>query len=165
MCDAVWNLARKFILADFGAFIALLAGCATTASEPSSSGTPILLTGVLTGTASYRERIALPLGSIVRVTLEDATGGDTPKVVVASTTVVTERQAPIPFALAYDPTRIVQSHRYAIRVQIESPNGQLMWTSTDRYFVITHGNPDHVDVIVHPLPAAQSNAAPQARTT
>jgi putative lipoprotein len=149
MRNAMRNLARLAVVALLSAFT--LGGCAL--FEPSSSGAPVPLTGVLTGTASYRERIALLPGSVVRVSLEDVNLADAPAAVIASTAVLPERQVPIPFTLAYDSARIVPSHRYALRAQIESANGQRLWTTTERYGVITQGNPDHVDLILHPARA------------
>lgn len=150
MRNAMRNLARLAVVALLPGFI--LGGCAL--FEPSSSGAPVPLTGVLTGTASYRERIALLPGSVVRVSLEDVDLGDAPSAVIATTAVVPERQVPVPFTLAYDAARIVPSHRYALRAQIESANGQRLWATTERYGVITQGNPDHVDLVLHPVRAA-----------
>jgi putative lipoprotein len=150
MGNAIWSRGR--IAAAFIAlFPVLLIGGCTTVEPPASK--PIRLTGVLTGTASYRERLALLPGTVMRVSLEDASRADASPTVVATTSSQIERQVPIPFTLAYDPAHIAQNHRYIVRAQIESANGRSLWTTTEQYGVITQGNADHVDVVLHPVRA------------
>ena len=53
----------------------------------------------------------------------------------------------VDFDLKYDPNKINQRNRYAVRAEIYE-NGKLRFTSTKTYSVITNGNPQMVDIIV-----------------
>jgi putative lipoprotein len=128
----------------------VLSGCASSPSlRENADESAANYSGIVTGSASYRERIALLPGAIARVTLEDVGLADAPGKVIAQQTIRLERQVPIPFTLSYDPALIDPVHRYAIRVTIENAAGRLLWTTTEHYGVITQGNPGNVDVILH----------------
>jgi putative lipoprotein len=110
-----------------GAF-ACLAACATT---PQPGPEPDMVT--LTGTATYRERIALPPDSRLIVTISDVSLADAPSVTIAQTEVKTEgRQVPLPFSLSYDPARIESGRRYAVAARILDGQGQLAWITDTR---------------------------------
>jgi len=105
----------------------------------------------LTGTVGYRLRIALPPEAIVSVRLEDTSLADAPATTIAAVSIPTEgRQVPIPFMLEYDPADIEPDRTYSVRATIEI-DGQLRWTSTRAYQVITRNNPTAVDLIVDPV--------------
>ena len=108
------------------------------------------MSGRLTGTVTYRERIALLPGSVVRVTLQDVSRADAPAEVVDSQTVTTSGEnVPIPFTLTYDPMQIDPRHRYTVRAEIRDGAGGLLWTSDTAYSVLTGGAPsDAVDILV-----------------
>ena len=62
---------------------------------------------VLTGTVTYRERIALPPNARVEVRLEDVWQADAPADEIASQTIAANgKQVPIPFELRYLPKDI-----------------------------------------------------------
>jgi putative lipoprotein len=71
------------------------------------------------GIVTYRQRIALPAGSVVRVQLEDVSRAAAPAVVLAESKIVTTgEQVPIPFAL--EPGQPLEPRlRYALRASIE----------------------------------------------
>jgi putative lipoprotein len=71
----------------------LLAGAAVAQPGPGEIA-------MIRGTAAYRERMALPPGAVLEVRLEDVSRADAPAELLASATIVTDRQVPIPFALA-----------------------------------------------------------------
>ncbi len=113
-------------------FASLLAACserADTTSEPERK-TDNSLMQVITGEVWYRERIALPPGSTVVVTLEDQSRADAPATVITDYTHVTEGQGPYSFRLIYDPAAIDDRMTYGLRARIEN-DGQLMFTSTE----------------------------------
>ena len=70
---------------------------------------------VLSGTVTYRERIALPPGAVVEIKLLDVSRMDVAAEVIAETAIRPEHQVPIPFELASDPDRIDQRRRYSVR--------------------------------------------------
>jgi putative lipoprotein len=98
---------------------------------------------------TYRERIALPPTAVVTIRLEDVSPADAPSVLIAEQVIHTEgRQAPFEFALAYDASRILPSHTYAVQVQIED-GGKLLFISDTMNPVITRDAPNRADIVVH----------------
>jgi uncharacterized lipoprotein YbaY/uncharacterized membrane protein len=87
--------------------------------------------GRLSGTVTYRERIALPPGSIVQVQLIDVSGRDGQGVVLAGQMIAPSHQVPISFELEFDPAKIDPSRHYALRATISDPGGQLMWVTPE----------------------------------
>jgi putative lipoprotein len=74
-------------------------------------------------------------------------------------------QVPIAFAIEVDPGRVDPRHRYAVRARILDPQGQLRWTSTRAYLVMTGGHPSSVDVQVEAIRSPASGAAsPRSNT-
>jgi len=105
----------------------------------------------VTGTVTYRQRVALTPGAVVEVKLLDVSRADAPSVTIAEQVIKPAgRQVPIEFELRYDPRRIEQSHRYAVRARILE-GVKLRFTSTQVYPVITGGNPTTVEIVVSPI--------------
>ncbi len=97
---------------------------------------------------TYRERIALPPTAVVHVRLVDVSRADAPAVLIAEQVIRTEgRQVPFEFALAYDESRILPAHTYAVQVRIED-GGKLLFISDTVHPVITRGAPFRVDIVV-----------------
>jgi len=94
--------------------------------------------GVVTGTATYRERIALPPGAVLEVELRDTSRADAPARVLGSTRIETTGQVPIPFALRFDPARIDPRGSYTVAARL-SVDGQLRFRSVAAYTVLTRG--------------------------
>jgi putative lipoprotein len=124
-----------------GCVLAALGGCG---SGSSGGGSPAAEPqAVLTGTVTYRERIALPANARVEVRLEDVPpGGATPDELAAQTVAVNGRQVPIPFELRYSVRSVDSSHRYTVRASITSADGELLFTTPTSYAVLTGGAPD-----------------------
>ncbi|MEA5452852.1 YbaY family lipoprotein [Leptolyngbya sp. CCNP1308] len=105
----------------------------------------------VTGTVSYLPRIAMPPNAILDVSLVDVSRADAPAVVLASQGVVFgDRQVPIPFELVYNPDQIDPRYSYAVQARI-IVDGDLRFTTTSRFAVITQGNPTYVEVQVDPV--------------
>ena len=144
------------------AVVAALVMCATFGMVPATHAQD----GRVTGTVTYRERIALAAGAVVTVQLLDVSLQD-----VAATTIDEQRitttgnQVPFAFGLSYDPAQVVDTNTYAVRATIEE-NGALRWTTTQQYPVITRGNPTTVDLVLEqvaaPAPTPTAGALPDA---
>jgi len=114
----------------------LIVGCAKTAT--------------VTGTVTYREKIALPPeGVVVTVKVEDVSRADAPAVTIGEQIIENPgHQVPIPFEIQYSPDDIDDRYTYAMRVRIEV-DGELWFINTTRYAVITRGNPtSNIEVIL-----------------
>jgi uncharacterized lipoprotein YbaY len=104
----------------------------------------------VTGTITYRQRIALPPDALIEVKLLDVSRADAPALTIAENMFRPGgRQVPIEFALEYDPRRINNRHRYSIQARIIQDN-KPRFISAQPYPVITGGHPNTVNVIVTP---------------
>jgi putative lipoprotein len=105
-------------------------------------------TAVVSGTVSYKERMALPADAVIEVELADVSKADAAARVIARTTVSPDgRQVPIPFELSYDPSAVSPNGTYAVRAVIRS-GGQMLFTTDTRYLVITGGRPSRVNLVL-----------------
>ena len=77
-------------------------------------------TGTISGTASYRERIALPPEAVFEATLEVVSKADTPAEVIGQVRIEAPDNPPIHFTISYDRGRIEASHTYVVRGRILS---------------------------------------------
>lgn len=116
-----------------------------TRMEPTGAG---LSTGVISGTVTYRERMALTPGAAVTVRLIDTAMAGFPGAVVAEQVILNPGQAPIPFTLRYNPQNIIPGHRYVVE-SIITQNGQLLYRNAQEYPVITMGNPVNLDMTLN----------------
>jgi putative lipoprotein len=116
-------------------------------------------TSSVTGTATIRQRIALPNNAVVTMQLADVSRQGAPAQVIAEQSFSANgAQAPFPFTLQYDKARITTNGVYIVQGNIKV-NGQLRYTTTVAYRVITQGNPTNVAVTmdgVGTLPNAAS---------
>jgi putative lipoprotein len=107
--------------------IPLMAGLAACVPMSDSNET------MLTGTANYRERIALPPDSRLVVTISDVSLMDAPSVTIAQNQINTAgQQVPISFAVSYDRARIQPGRTYAVSARILDKRGQLVWITDTR---------------------------------
>jgi uncharacterized lipoprotein YbaY/heat shock protein HslJ len=100
----------------------------------------------VSGTATYRERIALPADAVFEAFLEEVPRADAPAAVVASVRVPSAK-VPIAFTIAYDPSRIDTRQRYVVRGRI-TLNGQLMFTSDSAQPVLGPDGARTVDMLL-----------------
>ncbi len=152
--------------------VLLLGGCSFLSSVGLCWSQTEELTGTITGSVAYRQRIALPSGATVVVRLEDTSRMDARATSLAVLSIVTEgQQVPIPFELKYDPSQIDQSHRYNLRASI-LVDGEMRFTTTSSNPVITQGAPTRVNLMLDQVsssadttgktgPAAAAPTSPQ----
>ncbi|MGH9203145.1 MAG: YbaY family lipoprotein, partial [Vicinamibacterales bacterium] len=109
----------------------------------------------ITGTAAYRERMALPPSAVFEAVLEDVSRADAPAETIARTRIDSPGNPPIAFTITYDPARIVANHRYVVRARILVDDEPLFITETAPA-VITSGNPTSVSIMLRRASANQS---------
>lgn len=122
----------------------VLAGCASPHAEPTQPANapasektaaqaapakPETLTPgrsiAVTGTLSYRERMALPAGVTVRVQVLDVSEGDIPGRVIAGTEFDVDSQVPIPFTVRVDSASVIKGHGFGVQAQLVKDGKQL----------------------------------------
>lgn len=97
-------------------FALLLAACATPPAAPPALRPAAPATLLVTGAASYRERIALPSQAQLVVQLRDLHGA--PGVLALQRTVLEGRQVPLAFRLSVPRAALAPGHRYGLRAAI-----------------------------------------------
>ena len=113
----------------------------------------------ITGTLSYRERIALTNAAEAVVALEDASRQDVPAIRLAQQTISDPGQVPIRFALDVPRSAIDPRGSYALRAQI-SDRGRLLFTTDTHTPALTRGASDEVHLLL--VPVADSGGSPRA---
>lgn len=133
-----------------GAFT-ITACCALAACSPKPSNGG-MTARALSGHVTYLQRVALPAGAVITVSLDDVSLADTASTRLATTVITTKGEnVPIPFKINYDPTTIHPDRSYTVSARI-TVDGKLSWTSTTHLSVLTPGNPaDDVTVTVEPV--------------
>jgi putative lipoprotein len=122
----------------------LMTGCAAASVAPVEGGG----TARVSGTISYRERIALPPHAVIKVRLVDVSRADAPAIVLGEQVFEAGgRQVPFRFEIPYDATAIDQRMSYAVQARIEQDD-RLIFVSDQHYPVITRGSPTTVDLIL-----------------
>lgn len=87
--------------------------------------------GTVNGSATYRERIALPPGATFEAIIEDSSRADAPAMVLGRFGPVPAGSPPFAFQIEYDDAAIVPGHRYGVRASVRH-EGRLLFT-TDRH--------------------------------
>jgi putative lipoprotein len=105
----------------------------TEPEAPVADGAPIIR-----GSVFYRERIAMPEGSVVTVRLLDTSRAGAAAEVIGEHVIEEPPNVPVAFEIGYEPDAIDASHSYAVAAQI-AVNGQVTWRSTIHHPVLTRG--------------------------
>jgi putative lipoprotein len=123
------------------------AGCSPTMepATPPPAAAPVASAAV-TGSATYRERIALPADAELIVQLLDVSLADAPSTVIAEQRIAPV-SVPAPFTLSYDPATIDPRHIYAVSARIER-GGRLLFVTDSRHPVLTRGGGNTVEIVM-----------------
>ena len=127
-------------------------GPANATVEVASGKTP---NAAVTGSVTYRERLAPTDGATLIVELRDVSYADAAAPLIARQTISSPGQVPIRFRVAYNREDIDPRNTYGISARIVESDGRLAFTNDTAYDVITGGNPNKVDmqlVLVQPPP-------------
>lgn len=119
----------------------------------------------VSGTVTYRERIAMPPNAVVKVQVADISKADAPAEVIGEQVIDNPGNVPVAFRVPYDASKIVDNNTYAVSARIDV-DGKLMWINTQRYTVITNGNPtSDIEVLVERVGQAAQAAPTTASET
>lgn len=106
----------------------------------------------LSGTVTYRERIALPPGAQVTVQLQDQSLQDVKATVVAETTFEVNTGPPYPFTLDYYPPQIVPGRTYGLSVRITVADQ--LWFINDTHIPAFSGTAVTQEIVVRRVGAS-----------
>ncbi|MHC8494351.1 YbaY family lipoprotein [Thalassospira sp. SM2505] len=135
--------------------VTILSGCAALQTS----------TTKVTGSVSYRERIALsPDNAFLVVRLLDVSRAGAPSVEIASLRQPVS-SPPMVFVLPYDAAKIDPRMSYAIEAKIVNANGDTLFRNDQSYGVLTRGAPSDVEILVRPVARTLSDGARKTNGT
>ena len=102
----------------------------------------------VTGTVTYRERLALSPDAKLVVELRDVSLLDAAAPLIARQTISDPGQVPIGFKVEYNRDDIDSRNTYSISARIVESEGRLAFTNDTAYEVITRSNPSRVDMLL-----------------
>lgn len=106
----------------------------------------------ITGSVTYRERIALPPGALLEVALADVTDPGTATPPLAERRIhITTSQPPIPFSLSYDSRLLQPGRQYAVQARI-TVDGQPWFITRTVNHAMDFGIIRHAQVILQRHP-------------
>jgi putative lipoprotein len=101
----------------------------------------------VTGTVTYRERIALSPNAVVAVKLLDVSRAEAPAATIGEQIIENPGQVPVAFEIEYNPADIDDGLTYVVQARI-TEGGEPAFISDAVHSVITGGNPTHVDMVL-----------------
>jgi len=102
----------------------------------------------VSGTVTYRERIALTPGAKLIVQIRDTSYADAAAELIAEQVISDPGQVPISFDVDYDPDDIDSGNVYSVSARIEESDGRLAFINDTAQDVIPGGNPNSVDMVL-----------------
>lgn len=125
-----------------------------------------LFAATVTGTAFYRERIALPPDAVFEATLQDVSLADAAAKVIGRTSYTSGGTMPFAFTISYDDKVIQPGHTYAVRATIRHQDSLLFTTDTHVPAFDTQGpiTLQLVHVARHTADTAKAPASPLRNT-
>ncbi|WP_270727652.1 YbaY family lipoprotein [Shimia sp. Alg240-R146] len=118
----------------------------------------------LSGSVSYRERIAMPEGARVEVSLQDISLADAPSVELARIVLRPEGNVPVAYRMSYDDAMVRDAHSYAVQAKIVV-DGDVLWRTTSVFPALTRGAPETVDVMLEKMPMQEAAEMPDVLTS
>lgn len=108
----------------------------------------------VTGTVTYRQRIAIPATAVITVRLVDVSRADAAASVLGEQTIhAAGRQVPFSFAIPVRGMEMDARKTYALQARIEN-DGALLFISDRHYPVITRGAGTRVDMVLQAVGGA-----------
>ncbi|MEO5607380.1 MAG: YbaY family lipoprotein [Polaromonas sp.] len=115
---------------------------------------------IVSGNASYLQRIAMPPEAVLTVQVQDVSRADASATVLAeSREVFGRRQVPVAYSVKVARSAIDPRMRYTVRATI-SVAGQTQFATTRQYPVLTHGAPSQHDLLLAAVPEVGRPAPP-----
>jgi copper homeostasis protein (lipoprotein) len=116
-------------------------------------------TDVIRGTATYRERMALPPDAVLEVILEDVSRMDAPAEVMGRVEVSNPGNPPFTFEIPYQADAVDDRHTYSVRARI-TVDGRLMFTTDTVAPVLTRGAGREVELLLTRVGTSSPTATP-----
>lgn len=117
------------------------------------------MAGTVSGTATFRERIALPPDAVFEVVIEDVARADAPATVIGRQRIESAGQPPFRFSIPYKDSDVTPRGRYTVRATVRH-QGRLLFT-TDTITPVLDGRNQPVELLLKKVgsgPAAQQTS-------
>lgn len=137
----------RFLILALSGILASCGGGSTQSTVSSPLPRANVTPSTVRGTVSYRERIAMPPGAVLEVSLVDVSRADASATVVGNVVLDNPGNVPVAFEIPYDASAIDQRRSYTVRARI-LVDGQPRWASATAHPVLTQGNDDQVDIML-----------------
>jgi putative lipoprotein len=148
------------MIATIRAWTALGLACAVLAGCAGAGGAgPAGSTSVISGSATFRERMALPDNAIFEAVLEDISRADARAVVLGQQHIGPAGNPPYAIRIPYDASKIDPRGRYHVRASIRV-NDQLWFTSDTAQPVLQSGGQNTVNVLMKRVGTVPPGAPP-----
>jgi uncharacterized lipoprotein YbaY/heat shock protein HslJ len=143
----------------FRVLLALIA-CFPVACQQQGPGVSnaLPLDSFISGTITYRERIALTPQAVVEISLQDVSLADAPAKIIANQKITNPGQVPIHFDMTYPPEDIDERKSYAIQARILEGE-QLIFINDTHTPVLTRGAGNRVEMMLVRAQAPANSAA------
>ncbi|MGD8439016.1 MAG: YbaY family lipoprotein [Holophagae bacterium] len=115
---------------------------------------------VVRGTATYRERMALPPDAVLEVTLEDVSRMDVPAEVIGRVEIADPGNPPYAFEIPYDADAIDERHSYSVWARI-TRDGTLMFTTDTAAPVLTRRAGNEVELVLKRVGGGSTGPSPR----
>ena len=159
-----WPYVRSYVMRDGHLFLSLMADGGIYEFEPlGAEGSVGKGEGAVRGTATYRERMALPPGAVLEATLEDVSRADAKAEEIGRTQVEHPGNPPIRFEIPYDRSRIDPKRTYAVRARIMVA-GRPFFISDQHNPVLTGGMGNEVALMLRLVPDSGMATEPLENT-
>ncbi len=99
----------------------------------------------------YRERMMVPPNTALHVTLADVSKMDVPATLISEVKRENPGSPPYRVELTYDPAKIDERMRYAVRATLRA-DGKLLFSSTEIVDAFAGGNDGPVEVMMQRMP-------------
>lgn len=121
---------------------------------------------VVTGSATYRERMAAPKGSVLKVELSDTSRADAPAISLADwSDSLDDGGVPKRFTLRVNDT-LDPRMTYTLRATVKGPDGTLLWTTDTAYRLdAVSGNVNAGELVMVKVAKPAAKAPPLAATS
>lgn len=97
------------------------------------------------GSVTYLQRMAMPAGALLEVSLVDISRADAPASIVGTTQIYGPFSSPVKFRINVDPEKIEAKSDYAVRATIRI-DGKLYMSTDKAYLVLTKERGNNVDL-------------------
>lgn len=148
-------------LSALGLATAVLGGCASGPADPAPGQGPANAASVITGTATFRERMALPDNAIFEAVLQDVSRADARAVVLGQQQIGPAGNPPYTLRIPFDASKIDPRGRYSVHTTIRV-NDQLWFTSDTVNPVLQGPGNTQVNVLMKRVATPASKPAPDA---